>query len=319
MSGGFFRGTTSEQDTRFSDKSKKMKKSLKFPPHFDRKVNMNLVKREVISIWIREQVISVIGFEDEVIVGMVENFLSSADPDPKEMQIQLTGFLNTKTAKFVSELWQLLLSAMDNDGIPKEFIEKKKEELKAKKIEEERIFNEIRKRQEMIQQAQQAQQQLINAQNEMKYESNNNNNGHNNTSQPVGLQVYEPGQAARRTKRARQSKWDTDEPIKIITKIVTEIEMMKKRDLIEKEEKDLLKKRDQDQDQNLLQQVDIVQVVIIQDHVQDHEVLQENITLVLLHLIVVVVMIDHQKITVKVEKIERKVIIIVIIHLNQKE
>ena len=38
-------------------------------------------------------------------------------PDPKEMQINLTGFLHGKNARiFMQELWDLLLSAQDNIG-----------------------------------------------------------------------------------------------------------------------------------------------------------------------------------------------------------
>lgn len=35
---GFFKGTSAEQDRRFSDKELKLLKSMKFPPEFDKKV-----------------------------------------------------------------------------------------------------------------------------------------------------------------------------------------------------------------------------------------------------------------------------------------
>lgn len=35
---GFFKGTSAEQDRRFSDKEVKLLKSMKFPPEFDKKV-----------------------------------------------------------------------------------------------------------------------------------------------------------------------------------------------------------------------------------------------------------------------------------------
>jgi hypothetical protein len=35
---GFFKGTSAEQDRRFSDKELKLLKSVKFPPEFDKKV-----------------------------------------------------------------------------------------------------------------------------------------------------------------------------------------------------------------------------------------------------------------------------------------
>ena len=57
-------------------------------------------------------------------------------PDGKEMQINLTGFLNAKNARqFLCELWDLLLSAMDNiGGIPAKFLEQKKEEIKRRQV-----------------------------------------------------------------------------------------------------------------------------------------------------------------------------------------
>lgn len=52
------------------------------------------------------------------------------------MQINLTGFLNGKNARvFMTDLWELLLSAQDSPtGIPEKFIEKKKEEIKKRMV-----------------------------------------------------------------------------------------------------------------------------------------------------------------------------------------
>ena len=60
--------------------------------------------------------------------------LKTKDPDPKKMQISLSGFLNGKNARiFMGELWKLLDSAQKTtSGIPQEFIDKKKEEMKSK-------------------------------------------------------------------------------------------------------------------------------------------------------------------------------------------
>ena len=37
---GFFKGTSADQDRRFSDKELKLLKSMKFPPEFDKKVSL---------------------------------------------------------------------------------------------------------------------------------------------------------------------------------------------------------------------------------------------------------------------------------------
>lgn len=57
-------------------------------------------------------------------------------PDPKDMQINLTGFLNGKNARiFMASLWQHLVSAQQNEyGVPEAFLEAKKAELKAKQV-----------------------------------------------------------------------------------------------------------------------------------------------------------------------------------------
>lgn len=57
-------------------------------------------------------------------------------PSGRDMQINLTGFLNAKNARmFLEELWALLLSAQDNiGGIPARFMEQKKEEIKRRQV-----------------------------------------------------------------------------------------------------------------------------------------------------------------------------------------
>jgi serine/arginine repetitive matrix protein 1 len=56
-------------------------------------------------------------------------------PDIKSLQIQLTGFLDKDTAPFCKDLWKLLLSAQDSpQGVPKELLEAKKQELLQEKV-----------------------------------------------------------------------------------------------------------------------------------------------------------------------------------------
>lgn len=57
-------------------------------------------------------------------------------PDPKKIQINLTGFLHGKNAReFMAELWKLLISAQENPtGIPDSLLELKKEELSKKRV-----------------------------------------------------------------------------------------------------------------------------------------------------------------------------------------
>lgn len=57
-------------------------------------------------------------------------------PDPRMMQINLTGFLNGKNARdFMGELWSLLLSAQETvGGIPAEILEEKKAEIRRRQV-----------------------------------------------------------------------------------------------------------------------------------------------------------------------------------------
>uniref|UniRef100_A0A8C5HWI7 Serine/arginine repetitive matrix protein 1 n=1 Tax=Gouania willdenowi TaxID=441366 RepID=A0A8C5HWI7_GOUWI len=141
MDAGFFRGTSAEQDNRFSNKHKKLLKQLKFAECLDKKVDMTKVNLEVIKPWITQRVTEILGFEDDVVIEFIFNQLEEKHPDSKMMQINLTGFLNGKNAReFMRDLWPLLLSAQENiAGIPSAFLEQKKEEIRQRQIEQEKI------------------------------------------------------------------------------------------------------------------------------------------------------------------------------------
>ncbi|KAL5522779.1 hypothetical protein ACEPAG_8797 [Sanghuangporus baumii] len=131
---GFFKGTSADQDSRFSDKEMKLLRTLKFPPEFSQKVDMRKVNLQVMRPWIANKVTELVGFEDEVVVEYAMGLLedpSQPTPDPRKMQINLTGFLTAKTPEFMIALWQLLLEAQASPGgIPKTFVEEKKEEMR---------------------------------------------------------------------------------------------------------------------------------------------------------------------------------------------
>lgn len=63
-------------------------------------------------------------------------------PDPRELQMNLTGFLHGKNARiFMQELWELLTSAQESiGGIPTKFLEQKKEEIRQKKVGRKVVF-----------------------------------------------------------------------------------------------------------------------------------------------------------------------------------
>ena len=100
-------------------------------------VDMSKVNLDTIKPWITTRVNQLLGIDDDVVVEFVFNLLENTQfPDPKDMQMNLTGFLNGKNARiFMQELWDLLTSAQENiGGIPSIFLEQKKEEIRQKKV-----------------------------------------------------------------------------------------------------------------------------------------------------------------------------------------
>jgi len=149
MSGGFFKGTSLEQDSRFADKQAKLLSSMQFPAEYSQRVDVNKVKLEVLKPWIVSRIRDMLGFDDEVVADLVVNTLeqhsgaggkdvrggaSALTPplDPRELQINLTGFLEKNARPFVLELWKMLLSAQASSmGIPQALLDAKKAELQA--------------------------------------------------------------------------------------------------------------------------------------------------------------------------------------------
>ncbi|KAJ2718813.1 Serine/arginine repetitive matrix protein 1 [Coemansia sp. Benny D115] len=141
MVGGFFRGTNIEQDQRFGDASKKLRDQMSFSSVLKKRVDLGKVNMEVIKPWISNEIINILGIEDEVLFEYIVNMLDESNtPDPKTMQVNLTGFLEGKTQGFMQSLWEVLLEAQESPtGIPESFIRNKVEELRVKKEEQEKI------------------------------------------------------------------------------------------------------------------------------------------------------------------------------------
>ncbi|KAE9416176.1 hypothetical protein Angca_007732, partial [Angiostrongylus cantonensis] len=129
---GFFRGTSSDQDGRFSDKEKKLLKQMKFEDTLDRKINMDKINLDVIKPWITLRINEILGIEDDVVIEYIMSQLEEKNINPKIMQINITGFLNARRAReFMGELWMLLVEADESeDGIPQSLIEKKINEMR---------------------------------------------------------------------------------------------------------------------------------------------------------------------------------------------
>lgn len=126
-----------------------------------RKVNLTVIRP-----WIAKKIVELVGFEDEVVVeyamGLLEDkqepvrpictlvnisplilVLYAQTPDPKKMQINLTGFLTKDTPAFMTALWNLLLEAQtDVTGVPRTFVEEKKLEMRRAREGDTRAIDE---------------------------------------------------------------------------------------------------------------------------------------------------------------------------------
>uniref|UniRef100_A0A0B7AZB7 PWI domain-containing protein n=1 Tax=Arion vulgaris TaxID=1028688 RepID=A0A0B7AZB7_9EUPU len=70
-----YAGTTAQQDTRFSDKRKKLLKTMKFADGLERKVDMTKVNVDSLKPWIAQRLTELLGIEDDVVVEFVYNQL----------------------------------------------------------------------------------------------------------------------------------------------------------------------------------------------------------------------------------------------------
>jgi serine/arginine repetitive matrix protein 1 len=131
---------------------------------------MRKVNLQVIRPWVTKKVVELLGLDDELVVeyamGLLEDesqtvkpailsvdplaHLHEQTPDPKKMQINLTGFLTDSTPVFMAALWNLLIEAQTSPaGIPQSFVEEKKEEMRRAKEGDTRALTERDRRQRL--------------------------------------------------------------------------------------------------------------------------------------------------------------------------
>jgi len=135
-----FCGLAESDDIRFKNsKAKKIRDAITLSSKLKNikknAVNMNRVKLPFLRSWITKKLTDLLGFEDEIVLDYLINQLEQKQyPDPKEVQINITGFINGKNAKeFVGELWPMLISATTNGtGIPQSILDAKKREIQSR-------------------------------------------------------------------------------------------------------------------------------------------------------------------------------------------
>ncbi|KAI8900587.1 PWI domain-containing protein [Globomyces pollinis-pini] len=120
-------------------------KLVNFPKNFEFKVDIKKVALESLRPWVQQKIMEILGFDDDICEEFVFSLLES-ESDPKQIQIKLTGFFEDSTWKFMKQLWELLLSAQESvGGIPKVFLEAKKEEIRLQRERDMEILEGIKK------------------------------------------------------------------------------------------------------------------------------------------------------------------------------
>ena len=81
MAGNFFRGTSVDQDCRWGKADErlmaKMQLAGKFAAVLTQKVDISKVNMQVITKWCSERLTEILGFEDDIVIGLVVNLLSA--------------------------------------------------------------------------------------------------------------------------------------------------------------------------------------------------------------------------------------------------
>ncbi|KAJ2896672.1 Serine/arginine repetitive matrix protein 1, partial [Coemansia aciculifera] len=146
MSGSFFKGTSLAQDPRFGDVTQKLASETTFNKILKKRVDMSKVNTEAIKPWLSYKINNVLGIDDEVLFEYILNMLEESDtPDGKAMQVNLTGFMESKAGEFMQDLWTVLLEAQKGPGgIPESFIRGKVEEIKKERVEQVRMKEAIK-------------------------------------------------------------------------------------------------------------------------------------------------------------------------------
>ncbi|KAG1676347.1 hypothetical protein FOA52_001142 [Chlamydomonas sp. UWO 241] len=124
--GGGFRGVSAGQDARFSNKEKAQMAKIKFPKELSVKIDPKKVNWAVMREWIASRVTELLGgLEEEVLIGLIYNYLEADKLDAKQLHVTLTPFLEKNTSLFMKELWSMLASANATpSGIPQSLLDK---------------------------------------------------------------------------------------------------------------------------------------------------------------------------------------------------
>lgn len=126
----------------------------------DATFSLSHLQLPAIRAWVTKRLLELLGAEDDILPGMVMNMLESgkqgdASLDPRDLQINITGFLGAKAKVFMEELWELLVEASRSPlGIPSQLLEAEKQQIEQQQQAQAKLEEELRRVREQIQQKQ---------------------------------------------------------------------------------------------------------------------------------------------------------------------
>ncbi|CAO2183594.1 unnamed protein product, partial [Urochloa humidicola] len=100
---GFSEEESAGLDTIFANEEQS-DMSQKFAPKLDQLVDMTKVNLDSVKPWIANRVAQLLRREDEIVTNFIYSHLEGKEVDGKKIQIQLTGFMEKNTVKFMEEL-----------------------------------------------------------------------------------------------------------------------------------------------------------------------------------------------------------------------
>jgi len=113
------------------DADGKLLSAMQLPEVLGKAVDADKVNLAVMDGWVERELKRELGFEDDILVGMVCNKLRENPINVKALAVELAAFLQHDAAlKFLASLWALLLEAQESpDGLPRVLVQERMKEI----------------------------------------------------------------------------------------------------------------------------------------------------------------------------------------------
>jgi len=113
------------------DADGKLLSAMQLPEVLGAAVDAGKVNLAVMDGWVERELKRELGFEDDILVGMVCNKLRENPINVKALAVELSAFLQRDAAlAFLTALWALLLEAQESpDGLPRVLVQERMKEI----------------------------------------------------------------------------------------------------------------------------------------------------------------------------------------------